>query len=173
MALTPKQQRFVEEYLIDLNATQAAIRAGYSVDTAHATGWENLRKPEIEAAIVAAKAERAQRVQVSADEVLRELMRIGYSDAWNYEQDGRGRLVLTEGAPDDATRAVASVKHKTRVIPQKDADPIEEHTIEFRLWDKNAALANLGRHLGLFKDRVTIDGPLFKAYIGFDPSKDL
>lgn len=173
MSLTPKQQRFVEEYLIDLNATQAAIRAGYSEDTAHVIGWENLRKPEIEKAIVAAKAERAQRVQVDADEVLRELMRIGYSDAWNYVQDAEGRLSLTESAPEDATRAVASVKHKRRIIPRKDDAPIEEHTVEFRLWDKNTALANLGRHLGIFKDRVTVDGPLFKAYIGFDPGKDL
>lgn len=173
MSLTPKQQRFVEEYLIDLNATQAAIRAGYSESTAHATGWENLRKPEIERAIEEAIAARTHRVQVDADEVLRELMRIGYSDAWNYEQGADGRLALVQGAPMEATRAVASVKHKTRLIPRKDDDPIEEHTVEFRLWDKNVALANLGRHLGLFKDRVTIDGPLFKAYIGFDPENDL
>ena len=156
--LTPKQQRFVDEYLIDLNATQAAIRAGYSEDSAQQMGSENLSKPVIASAIAEAQAARAKRVQVDADEVLRELMRVGFSDAWNYVQDADGRLALVESAPDDATRAVASVKHKTRTIPQKQGAPVVEHTVEYRLWDKNTALANLGRHLGLFKDKVTVDG---------------
>lgn len=68
--LTDKQQRFVEEYLIDLNATQAAIRAGYSENTARAIGAENLTKPDIAAAIAALKADRSERTEVSADYVL-------------------------------------------------------------------------------------------------------
>jgi phage terminase small subunit len=71
--LTPKQQRFVEEYLVDLNATQAAIRAGYSQDTAHAIGWENLRKPEISEAIVAAQKARSERTQIDAAWILKRL----------------------------------------------------------------------------------------------------
>jgi phage terminase small subunit len=71
--LTPKQRRFVEEYLIDLNATQAAIRAGYSEDTASAIGWENLRKPELAEAIVAAQKARSERTQIDADWILRRL----------------------------------------------------------------------------------------------------
>jgi len=159
MSLTPKQQRFIEEYLIDLNATQAAIRAGYSEGTAQQIGFENLTKPLIATAVAEAQAERSKRVRVSQDDVLRELMRIGYSDAWNYEQDDHGRLSLVEGAPKDATRAVASVKHKTRTVPTKDGDPIVEHTVEYRLWDKNTALTNLGRHLGMFLDRSELTGP--------------
>lgn len=68
--LTPKQQRFVEEYLIDLNATQAAIRAGYSEKTAKVIGSENLSKPDIAEAIKAARDNQAQRTEITADYVL-------------------------------------------------------------------------------------------------------
>lgn len=74
MALTGKQQLFVDEYLIDLNATQAAIRAGYSAKTAGQIGDENLKKPEIASAIQAAMNQRAKRTQVDADYVLRTIV---------------------------------------------------------------------------------------------------
>lgn len=73
--ITPRQQRFIDEYLIDLNATQAAIRAGYSQRTAYSIGEENLKKPEISKAIQAAQAARSARVQVSQDEVLEGIRR--------------------------------------------------------------------------------------------------
>jgi hypothetical protein len=63
--LTPKQQKFVTEYLVDLNATQAAIRAGYSPKRADAIGWENLRKPQIEQAITAIQAEQVKDTKVT------------------------------------------------------------------------------------------------------------
>ena len=66
-SLTPKQQLFVIEYLVDLNATRAALRAGYSAKTAGKSGPENMTKPVIKAAIEAAMAERAKRVNVTAD----------------------------------------------------------------------------------------------------------
>lgn len=68
--MTPKQQRFVEEYLIDLNATQAAIRAGYSVKTAPKIGTENLHKPVIAEAIAVALADRSERTEVTQDMVI-------------------------------------------------------------------------------------------------------
>ena len=68
--LTAKQARFVAEYLIDLNATQAAIRAGYSEKTASETGYENLRKPQIAEAVQKALAERSERTEVTQDYVL-------------------------------------------------------------------------------------------------------
>lgn len=70
MALTPKQKRFVEEYLIDLNATQAAIRAEYSEKTAYSVGHEILKKPEVQQAIQEAIAKRSQRTEITADKVL-------------------------------------------------------------------------------------------------------
>jgi phage terminase small subunit len=73
VALTPKQERFIEEYLVDLNATQAAIRAGYSEATAYSIGHECLKKPEVAAALRDARRQRAQRLQLTADDVLLEL----------------------------------------------------------------------------------------------------
>lgn len=73
--ITPKQQRFVDEYLVDLNATQAAIRAGYSIKTAGLIGSENLKKPYIQRAIEEGRAKQQQRTEITADRVLRE--------AWN------------------------------------------------------------------------------------------
>lgn len=72
--LTPKQQRFVQEYLVDLNATQAAIRAGYSAKTAGMIGFENLTKPEIVQAILAGKQKIAERNEVTQDLVIQGLL---------------------------------------------------------------------------------------------------
>ncbi|MFQ9772226.1 MAG: terminase small subunit [Oscillospiraceae bacterium] len=76
--MTKKQKRFVQEYLIDLNATQAAIRAGYSPDTAGSIGNENLKKPEIKAAIDKAEAERSKRTGINQDRVLQEIAKLAF-----------------------------------------------------------------------------------------------
>src|SRR5690554_58750 len=78
--LTPKQQRFVEEYLIDLNATQAAIRAGYSKKTAYRTGADNLKKPQIAELLEKRSSERSGRTQTDADYVLTRLREIDELD---------------------------------------------------------------------------------------------
>lgn len=95
--MTKKQKRFVEEYLIDLNATQAAIRAGYSPDTAGSIGGENLTKPEISNAIAKAMAERSKRTGVNADRVVIELAKIALVNP--------GRVINTQDATirEDAT----------------------------------------------------------------------
>src|SRR6056297_478874 len=82
--LTDKQKAFCEEYLIDLNATQAAIRAGYSEDSANNIGPENLLKPSIQKEIQKLKDVRSKRTQITADKVLEELARIGYSKITDY-----------------------------------------------------------------------------------------
>lgn len=81
MALTPKQERFVQEYLVDLNATQAAIRAGYKEKTASAIGSENLRKPEIQKALKKALKDREERTEVTQDYVIRKLVEIADKEA--------------------------------------------------------------------------------------------
>ena len=73
-ALTPKQTRFVEEYLIDLNATQAAIRAGYSVRSARKIGQENLTKPDIKNSILESQLARSERTEITTDMVLQGLL---------------------------------------------------------------------------------------------------
>ncbi|MDB2085863.1 terminase small subunit [Clostridium paraputrificum] len=148
--LTEKQKRFVEEYLIDLNATQAAIRAGYSPNTARDIGCENLAKPNIRACIDKEIAERSKRTGINQDRVIRELARLAFvnaNDVIDMEE-----ATLKDGATEDDTAAIASVKVKT--IPTKEGEGIER---EIKLTDKLKALELLGKHLGMFKDKVEID----------------
>jgi len=166
--LTAKQRAFVREYLIDLNATQAAIRAGYSSDTAGAIGAENLKKPQIEAAISAAMNLRAERTDITADRVLKELAKIGFADirkAIRWES----ALVTEEDNPDGGDIAVIKriVTNQVQLVSSDDIDDdtaaaiseISQNTnggIKLKLHDKKAALVDLGRHLGLFTDNVAM-----------------
>ena len=121
MALTKKQKLFVEEYLIDLNATQAAIRAGYSSDTAKEIGCENLTKPNIRNAIDKALAERSRRTGINQDRVLMELARIALLNPANVV-DFNNATIREDATPDDLA-AVASVKVKR--FPTKEGEGIE------------------------------------------------
>ncbi|HCA5981797.1 terminase small subunit [Pseudomonas aeruginosa] len=94
MALTKKQRLFVEEYLVDLNATQAAIRAGYSTRRAAEIGYQLLQRPEVAQAIQAAMAERSKRTEVEADYVIRRLREIDEMDVLDIlEDDGSFRSI--------------------------------------------------------------------------------
>jgi phage terminase small subunit len=176
MALTPKQERFVQEYLIDLNATQAAVRAGYSEATAQEQGSRLLSNAMVSRAIQEAQQARSERTRLTSDDVLRELAVIGGSNAWNYSIGEDGSLMLADGVPESAKRAVASIKRKTRIIPQKNGAPIIQHETEFRLWDKNTALANIGKHLGMFVDQSEVRYPdgmrveVVRTYVDADPT---
>lgn len=153
MALTKKQKLFVDEYLIDLNATQAAIRAGYSPDTAKAIGSENLTKPDISAQINKAMAERSKRTGVNADRVVMELAKIAFINAVDVI-NAEDATLKDDAAPED-TAAIQSVKVKT--FPTKDGAGVER---EIKMADKIKALELLGKHLGMFKDRVELSGSL-------------
>ena len=146
--MTKKQKRFVEEYLIDLNATQAAIRAGYSPDSAKEIGSENLTKPDISKAVDQAIAERSRRTGVNADRVVRELAKIAFVNAG--EVVDLDTALLMDKISDDDMAAIQSVKVKTF-----GEDGVER---EVKLADKLKALELLGKHLGLFKDKVEING---------------
>jgi phage terminase small subunit len=162
--MTPKQRRFVEEYLIDLNATQAAIRAGYSAKTAGQIGDENLKKPQIAAAIGKEMGARSERTQITADNVLRELARIGFSDIRKMFTP-LGNLIPVVDLDDDAAAVLSSVEVVTRRAPGGDSDEVE-HVAKIKVWDKQAALVNIGKHLGMFKERVEIDGHITTEPIG-------
>src|SRR3954469_25417892 len=89
-ALTPKQERFVREYLTDLNATRAAKAAGYGPRGAHVTGSRLLKDPKVRAALEAAEGARSERTQITADNVLRQLWNVATSDvAKAFDADGR------------------------------------------------------------------------------------
>ena len=115
--LTPKQKKFIDEYLIDLNATQAAIRAGYSPKTAGAIGKENLQKPQITEGLQKARERQQARTEVTADLVLKELLEIATDAA----DDGIGSRL--------------------------------------RYTNKLKALELLGKHLGMFTEKVKVDMP--------------
>ena len=149
--MTKKQKRFVEEYLIDLNATQAAIRAGYSPETAYSIGSENLKKPEIRTHIEKAMAERSKRTGINQDRIIIELAKIGLlnpKNLVNFEE-----ATIKEEAAEEDLAAVASVRVKR--FPTKDGEGIER---EIRMYDKTKALELLGRHFGMFKDKVEVSG---------------
>ena len=132
--LTDKQRAFVAEYLVDLNATQAAIRAGYSAKTASSIGEENLRKPEIAEAIAAKQAERATRTEINQDYVLNNLVEVT-------ERCMQKRPVCTmkgEQVQDENGNGVWS----------------------FNAQGANKALELIGRHLGMFNDKLHLTGEL-------------
>lgn len=145
--ITARQQRFVDEYLIDRNAMQAAIRAGYSANTAKEMGYENLTKPHIQAAIEEGRAKQQERTGITADRVVREAARIGLFDP--------RKLFGDDGAPkgiheldDDTAAAISGVKISTR----KDEDGKGETIVtEYKVSDKNSALEKLFKHLGLYE----------------------
>lgn len=150
LKLTEKQKRFVEEYLIDLNATQAAIRAGYSLKNADKIGSELLGKTRVSDAIKIAMAERSKRTGVNADRVVMELAKIAFVNA-NDVIDTDTATVKADALPED-TAAIQSVKVKTF-----GEDGLER---EIKMADKLRALELLGKHLGMFKDKVEISGAL-------------
>lgn len=137
--MTKKQKLFVEEYLIDLNATQAAIRAGYSPDTAQQIGSENLSKPVIANAIAKAMAERSRRTGVNADRVVQELAKIAFAKITDVVDPATAKI--KEGATGDDLACIQSVKIKPNEFG------IER---EVKMYDKRSALVDLGKHLGLF-----------------------
>ena len=149
--MTKKQKRFVEEYLIDLNATQAAIRAGYSPDSARDIGCENLTKPNIKAVIDRAMAERSRRTGINQDRVIQEIAKLAFLNPVDVI-DMDEATVRGEAHRDD-TACIASVKVKN--IPTDDGAITER---EVKTYDKLKALELLGKHLGMFTDRVKVDG---------------
>ncbi len=140
--MTGKQERFVEEYLIDLNATQAAIRAGYSPKTANEQASRLLAKVNIQAAISKAQAERSRRTGINQDRVIRELAKVAFLNPVDVI-DMDGATIRGEANRED-TACIASVKVKT--IPTDDG-PITER--EVKTYDKLKALELLGKHLGM------------------------
>jgi phage terminase small subunit len=159
--LTPKQAAFVAEYLIDLNATQAAIRAGYSQKTAAAIGAENLTKPHIATAIQAAMDERAERTQITADRVLQEIARIGFGDIRRVLSWGRESVhfIPSDELSDDDAATVAEVQAKRTIYTTEDGSE-EKIELKMKTHDKLGALRDLGRHLKLFTDKVEHEGEL-------------
>ena len=147
--LTNKQARFVVEYQRDQNATQAAIRAGYSVKNADNLGPRLVGKSQVAEAIEKAMKSRLQKIGVYAERVLTELARVGLSDIRKlYDEDGR--LKHPKDWDEETSAAVAGVEVMEEFEGKgKDKKHIGT-TKKVRVFDKVRALESLGKHLGLF-----------------------
>lgn len=161
MALTPRQQRFVEEYLCDLNATQAAIRAGYSERAAHVTGARLLRNAKVSAAIAKGREEMSKRTEVTQERVLQEYARIAFADIRDlfvWDEDKAAYVPSKELTADQAA-AISAVEAETRHFTTEAGT---ETTIKLKLktYDKKGALDSIARHLGMFVDKVEHSGEL-------------
>ena len=168
--MTAKQQRFCDEYLIDLNATQAAIRAGYSEKTARKIGQENLTKPDIQEYIQKRKADRVERTEVTQDMVLRELALIAFSNAADYAKviekeltqeiegseipvlDAEGKPVTYKTVEPILTDDLTEDQKKALAVIKKGRDGFE-----IKPYDKLRALEMLGRHLGMWDKKSEKD----------------
>jgi len=155
MPLTLRQSRFVEEYLVDLNGKQAAIRAGYRSATAEAQASRLLRHVGVRVALENAMKARSERTEVTADRVLKELAKIAFSnmrDYWPREGSTLDRLRLDE----DRTAAIKEITIDEMV----DRDGVLHRRTHLKLHDKLGALTSLARHLGLFTDRHVIENSI-------------
>jgi len=159
--LTPKQERFVSEFLVDLNATDAARRAGYSSKTAAEMGYENLRKPHIAEAIAKAKAERSERLQIDADFVLEELVKLHKTGMGKFLSADRTRFDLAAADPDDISR-LSSLKLKTRrIVGEEDQPDVEVEEVTVSVADRLKTLELIGKHVavGSFSEKQEVVVP--------------
>lgn len=141
--LTPKQLRFVEEYLVDLNASAAARRAGYSQNRADAIGYENLLKPDIQSAIEVAQRERSARTGITADRVIAEIAKIAFADPRKVMTWGPGGVELFDSSSlTDADAAMISEVSES--ISQSGS------SVKVKLHSKLDALEKLAKHVGVY-----------------------
>lgn len=148
--MTAKQQMFVKEYLIDLNQTQAAIRAGYSPKTAEVQGARLLMNAKVKNAIAIEMAKRSRRTGINADRVVREIAKIALANQKDIIDPKTGTVI--DGCSRDDTAAVQSIKVKKTPT---DNGFITEY--EVKLHDKLKALEQLMRHLGQYNDKLKLE----------------
>lgn len=153
--MTPKQQRFVEEYLIDLNATQAAIRAGYSAKTARQIGDENLSKPDIAAAVAKAKADRAEEVGVDARWVLKRLAAEAEADLADLYDDSGNLLNVKQWPLIWRQGLVAGVE----TVREKGGDDEISSVDKIKISDRIKRIELIGKHVDIsaFAERIVHD----------------
>lgn len=150
--LTPKQEAFVREYLISLNATDAARRAGYSAKNADKIGPQLLGNTRVSEAIAAAQKARSERTLVTADRVVRELARVAFSDARKlYRPDGT--LKAPSEWDDETAAAVSGVETDESVMQIAETERLTTRTHKVKRWDKVKALDMLARHTGVYPEK--------------------
>jgi phage terminase small subunit len=148
VSLTAKQARFVEEYLVDLNATQAAIRAGYASRSADVTGARLLGNAKVAAAITSAQSKRSERTEITADRVLLEWGYLGMYDPADIASHPMTGPADIAKLPEPVRRAIVGWgwdKHGNFTL---------------KLASKQSALDSIGKHLGMFVEKVEHSGSI-------------
>lgn len=167
MKLTPKQKIFVDEYLVDLNATRAYKAAYPNIkkdETAAAAGARLLRNVKVKAYIDERMKDREKRTEITQDKVLKELARIGFADIKDYLEYKTAKTVVAYDEEDGEP-----VIDYSQVIDMKDSFEVDGRVIQevslsakgvftFKLYDKMAALDKIARHLGMFNDKIEVSG---------------
>ena len=150
--ITPKKRQFAKEYLIDLNNTQAAIRAGYSAKTAYSQGERLLRDVEVQKLIQELMQNRSMRVEVTAERVLAEIAKVAFGDVRKLFGPG-GELIRISDLDDDAAACIAGCD----IVTVSRGEGEVEYVAKVKMADKLKALELAGKHLGLFRDGSTVE----------------
>jgi phage terminase small subunit len=156
--LTDKQELFCNEYLKDLNGTQAAIRAGYSEKTASEQAYQLLQLPQIQDRIRELNEERMKRLQADGDYVVKELLSIVKDDISNYltlKATKTGKLIVK-------WKDLTQIDTKNISEFQKD-----KNGFKFKRYSRENALIQLGRHFGIFEDKITLKSNLEKLLLEY------
>ena len=153
--LTAKQRKFIEEYLIDLNATQAAIRAGYSKKTAKQMGAENLSKPDIQEEIKKRTQSVTEKAGLTQERVLLEIARLAFNDPRKVFNE-HGDIKPIEEWEDEVAACISSVETTTTTDKNGNTD----FTRKIKFWDKGKQLELAGKYFKLFTDKVEHSGQI-------------
>ena len=173
----PKQSAFCREYVLDYNGTQAAIRAGYSKRTAYSQSFDLLKKPEIQKEIQSLESRIENKVLITKEKILRELSMIGFANMADHvtidDTTGCVQAVGIDSLPVGASRAIKKVKERRIIKSTAKGDEVLESTFEFELHDKQQALVNMGKELGMFKERheVGLDEASIEAILATMPTE--
>lgn len=169
--LTPKIKRFCEEYLTDLNGTQAAIRAGYSSKTAAEQASRLLANVNVQSYITELKQNLSNKNEGLAQQVIEELKKIGFANIQDYISEGNEIKDLTKIDRDKAS-AVESIKKTVTEFHGGGESAGKKTSIQFKLYDKISALEKIGRHLGIFELDNQQKAPVINVNITDDDEPD-
>ena len=162
--LTAKQERFINEYIIDLNASAAALRAGYSPKSAGKIGFQLLENTRIQAGLQKAMKKREKRTEITADRVLAEYAKIAFADIKDFLAYGTVKTQID--FDEEQGKPIFGYKQIVDARPSADIDGTmvnevsigKDGTFKFKLHDKKGALDMIGKHLGMFIDKSEITG---------------
>lgn len=166
--LPPMQDRFVDEWLIDFNGTQAAIRAGYSERSARSIAGRLLTKDNIQREISRRQKDLQRRTEVTQERVVMELARVAFADATDYAQVETRMIEKDDGT--EVSYQTVALKNTAELSPEQRAAILGikqgANGIEVKLCDKIKALELLGRHIGMFNDKIEVKATVENPFAG-------